>query len=219
MTMVGLPVQLEQHERPPSVLEEQQRREEERRMARLEDALRIKKEEAAKQAARDIEDLKLAARRKLRTQLLLIDNELDELASADAKGIIKASSWLLEHAYSKYPPQAFNSRKIAEEVNAARALRFRDPTIKALRLLQARYAPGKNDTVHVGAERAVLAEEISKHAFSLLSGINRGDKMATSAMFATSENSADDSHLGAMSSPAWAGDMEDGDDDDVEDAD
>ena len=74
--------------------------------------------------------------------------------------------------------------------------------------------------VMVGAERAVMAEEIAKHAFSLASGISRGmsQEMVTSAMFATKEEGDDDAHLGTMSTPAWAG-MDDEDEEEVEDAD
>eukprot|EP00966_Prymnesium_polylepis_P052460 1214986-Prymnesium_polylepis.1 len=143
-------------------------------MAKLEDALRQKKKAVAKRAAEEIEELKVAARRKLRLDLLFIDNEVDSLTAGDAKGGLKAAKWLLEHAYVKYPPPTFNKRKVAEQVNAARALRFKDATIKALKLLEMRYAPHKNTASEYGAERAVIAEEIAKHAYGLITAVSRG---------------------------------------------
>ena len=65
-----------------------------------------------------------------------------------------------------------------------------------------------------------MAEEIAKHAFGLAADIRRGMKQetVTSPMFATAGDEEDDSHLGAMSTPAWAG-AEEYEDEEVEDAD
>ena len=46
--------------------------------------------------------------------------------------------------------------------------------LKGLKLLQSRYAPEKNTVAQYGAEWAVIAEEIAKHAFALQSGMTRG---------------------------------------------
>ena len=149
-----------------------------------------------------------------------MDAELDALtgASETAKGPpsqMLAAKWLLEHAYTKYPPQSFTKRRAAEEVIRARELRFRDAAMQALKLVQARYAPEKNSVAEFGAEWAVIAEEISKHAFSLCAGISRGAQQEapprSSGVFAR-QRSDDDDDLGFTLSSEM-------DHDDVEDAD
>ena len=150
-----------------------------------------------------------------------MDHELDALtgASETAKGPpsqMLAAKWLLEHAYTKYPPPSFTKRRAAEEVIRARELRFRDAAMNALKLVQARYAPEKNSVAEFGAEWAVIAEEISKHAFSLCAGISRGTQqelppLASTGVFARQKSDNDDDLGFTLSSEM--------DHDDVEDAD
>jgi hypothetical protein len=155
-----------------------------KRQARLESVLRRKKDAKAQKADADAEEAKRVARQALRKELLFIDNELDSMTNARNEGPasedagssarhIIASKWLLEYSYSKYPPQTFSNRRAKEELRLVRELRFREAVLKGLKLLQSRYAPEKNTVAQHGAEWAVMAEEIAKHAFALQAGINR----------------------------------------------
>ena len=173
-TMVGLPAQVKRAQQAPCCIGEL-------RQQRLEESLRSKREKAAVQTAMKDEGLKAESRCKLRSKLLFIDHELDALASrAPEQGSppsqLIAAKWLLEHAYVQYPPPGFTKRRAEEEAKRARQLRFRDATIAALKVLQGRYAPDKNSVALVGADRAVLADEIVKHAFSIAAGIARGSR-------------------------------------------
>ena len=85
-------------------------------------------------------------------------------------------------------------------------------------MLQTRYAPDKNDAREYGAEWAVIAEEISKHAFSLCAGIGRGSQQElpplSSDVFLRQRAGALDDDLGfSLTNEMDAGD------EDVEDAD
>lgn len=153
------------------------------RQARLESVLRRKQEAKAQKAEADAEEAKREARRALRKELLFIDNKLDSMTNARTEGPasedagssarhVIASKWLLEYSYSKYPPQTFSTRRAKEELRLVRELRFRDAVLNGLKLLQSRYAPEKNTVAQHGAEWAVMAEEIAKHAFALQAGIN-----------------------------------------------
>ena len=154
-----------------------------KRQARLESVLRRKKEAKAQKSDADAEEAKREARQALRKELLFIDNELDSMTNARTEGPasedagssarhVIASKWLLEYSYSKYPPQAFSTRRAKEELRLVRELRFREAVLKGLKLLQSRYAPEKNTVAQHGAEWAVMAEEIAKHAFALQTGIS-----------------------------------------------
>lgn len=153
------------------------------RQARLESVLRRKQEAKAQKADADADEAKREARRALRKELLFIDNKLDSMTNARTEGPasedagssarhVIASKWLLEYSYSKYPPQTFSTRRAKEELRLVRELRFRREVLKGLKLLQSRYAPEKNTVAQHGAEWAVMAEEIAKHAFALQAGIN-----------------------------------------------
>jgi hypothetical protein len=175
-TMVGLSVQTA-HGGPvesqalPDVQDQRQ--------ARLESALRRKKEAEEKRVKAQDEDAKQDARRMLRKELLFLDNELDSMTNASTEGPTShliASKWLLEFAYSKYPPRSFSAQRAKEELRAVRELRFRDAVLKALKLFQSRYSPEKNSVAQFGAEWAVMAEEFAKHAFALQAGMTRGAK-------------------------------------------
>ena len=140
-----------------------------------------------------------------------MDHELD--ARTDSQML--AAKWLLEHVYTKHPPPSFTKRRAAEEVIRARELRFRDAAMNALKLMQARYAPDKNSFAEFGAEWAVLAEEISKHAFSLCSGISRGSQqelppLASTGVFSTRPRRRDDFEL-SLSAEMDHEDVEDAD--------
>ena len=217
MTMVGLNTQVRNAQKDQSKMLRQQA---DRRQAKLEEALRQKQEVQRKKEAAKDEVKKKEGRRKMHKELVYMDAELDALtgASETAKGPpsqMLAAKWLLEHAYTKYPPQSFTKRRAAEEVIRARELRFRDAAMQALKLVQARYAPEKNSVAEFGAEWAVIAEEISKHAFSLCAGISRGAQQEapprSSGVFAR-QRSDDDDDLGFTLSSEM-------DHDDVEDAD
>ena len=154
-----------------------------KRQSRLESVLRRKKEAKAQKSDADAEEAKREARQALRKELLFIDNELDSMTNARTEGPasedagssarhVIASKWLLEYSYSKYPPQAFSTRRAKEELRLVRELRFREAVLKGLKLLQSRYAPEKNTVAQHGAEWAVMAEEIAKHAFALQTGIS-----------------------------------------------
>ena len=178
-TMVGLNRQVLRKQTRPSPA--RLRADADRRQAKLEEALRAKQEESRKAAQQQDELKKADARRTLQKELLMMDHEIDarstrvgDSATGQPPSQMLAAKWLLEHAYSRYPPRTFTKRRAAEEVMRARELRFRDATMNELKLMQARYAPDKNTVDEFGAEWAVLAEEIAKHAFSLCSGINRG---------------------------------------------
>lgn len=150
-----------------------------KRQARLESVLLRKKEVQARKDEADAEEAKQEARRALRTELLFIDNELDSMTNRSAEGPsshLIASKWLLELAYSKYPPRTFGAQRAKEELRVVRELRFSDAVLKGLKLLQGRYAPEKNTVAQHGAEWAVMAEEVAKHAFALQAGINRSAK-------------------------------------------
>jgi len=149
-------------------------RDDDQRQARLEETLRQKQEVAKARAAQQAELARQQARRKLQKELLFMDHELDSLSGGGSHML--AAKWLLEHVYTRYPPPSFTKRRSAEEVIRARELRFRDATMSALKVLQARYSPDKNTADAFGAEWAVIAEEISKHAFSLCAGVTRGSQ-------------------------------------------
>lgn len=188
-----------------------------KRQARLESVLRRKKEAKAQKSDADAEEAKREARQALRKELLFIDNELDSMTNARTEGPasedagssarhVIASKWLLEYSYSKYPPQAFSTRRAKEELRLVRELRFREAVLKGLKLLQSRYAPEKNTVAQHGAEWAVMAEEVAKHAFALQAGVNRSAKQG----FANHGDVFSPRHAGQ------AGDIEVGE---VEDAD
>lgn len=129
---------------------------------------------------------------------------------------LAAAKWLLEYAYTKHPPPGLDRRRAEQEVVALRGVHFRENTLTALKVLQARYAPEKNGVLEHGAERAVIAEEIAKHAFSLSVGLKRGGRDGapdrTAGLFATRE---EQEREGIVFSLGGAGGMEE----DVEDAD
>jgi len=181
-TMVGLPTQASQTAEPrASAKASAASRAHEARQVKLEEALRQKQERLAKQVAAETEQLKRKARRELRSELLHMDHELDALLAGQAsKGAppsqLLAAKWLVEYAYTKYPPPYFSKRRASEEARMASELRFRDATITALKVLQVRYGPAKNSAADYGAEWAVIAEEVTKHAFSLTQGISRSSK-------------------------------------------
>ena len=147
------------------------------RQARLESVLLRKKEAQARKDQVVAEEAKQVARRALRMELLFIDNELDTMTNASTSGgptsHVIASKWLLEYAYTKYPPRPFSTQRAKEELRVVRELRFRDAVLKGLKLMQSRYSPEKNTVAQFGAEWAVMAEEVAKHAFALQAGINR----------------------------------------------
>jgi hypothetical protein len=150
-----------------------------KRQARLDAVLQRKREAQARKDEVEAEEAKQEARRALRTELLFIDNELDSMANAGHGGPsshLIASKWLLELAYSKYPPRTFSAQRAKEELRVVRELRFNDAVLKGLKLLQSRYAPEKNTVAQHGAEWAVMAEEVAKHAFALQAGVNRSAK-------------------------------------------
>ena len=180
-----------------------------KRQARLDAVLQRKKEAQARKDKVEAEEAKQEARRALRTELLFIDNELDSMANAGHGGPsshLIASKWLLELAYSKYPPRTFSAQRAKEELRVVRELRFNDAVLKGLKLLQSRYAPEKNTVAQHGAEWAVIAEEVAKHAFALQAGVNRSAKQG----FANHGDVFSPRHAGQ------AGDIEVGE---VEDAD
>ena len=151
------------------------------RQARLDAVLQRKREAQARKDAIEAEEAKQEARRALRTELQYIDNELDSMANAGHSGPsshLIASKWLLELAYSKYPPRTFSAQRATEELRVVRELRFNDAVLKGLKLLQSRYAPEKNTVAQYGAEWAVMAEEVAKHAFALQAGVNRSAKQS-----------------------------------------
>ena len=157
-----------------------------KRQARLESVLRRKKEAQGQKADAEAEQAKQAARRVLRKELLYMDNELDSMTNASTEGAssdagssarhLIAAKWMLAYSYSKYPPRSFSARRAKEELQLVRDLRSRDAVLKGLKLLQNRYAPVKNTVAEHGAEWAVVAEEIAKHAFALQTGISRAAK-------------------------------------------
>ena len=179
------------------------------RQARLDAVLQRKREAQARKDAIEAEEAKQEARRALRTELQYIDNELDSMANAGHSGPsshLIASKWLLELAYSKYPPRTFSAQRATEELRVVRELRFNDAVLKGLKLLQSRYAPEKNTVAQYGAEWAVMAEEVAKHAFALQAGVNRSAKQS----FASRGDTFFHRHVGQE------GDIEEGE---VEDAD
>lgn len=179
------------------------------RQARLDAVLQRKREAQARKDAIEAEEAKQEARRALRSELQYIDNELDSMAHAGHSGPsshLIASKWLLELAYSKYPPRTFSAQRATEELRVVRELRFNDAVLKGLKLLQSRYAPEKNTVAQYGAEWAVMAEEVAKHAFALQAGVNRSAKQS----FASRGDTFFHRHVGQE------GDIEEGE---VEDAD
>ncbi|MBO8631053.1 hypothetical protein INO08_15220, partial [Staphylococcus aureus] len=52
------------------------------------------------------------------------------------KEAVGAAKWLVEYAYAHHLPEAVSKRQAAVEVSAARRLRFRAATAKAMRRLQ-----------------------------------------------------------------------------------
>ena len=181
-TMVGLPTQIEKKAQKTAQDELKADRDKahDERQNKLEDILREKNKRLAQQVTEENERLMRDARRKLRPELLHMDNEIDTMLMQPSQGgghaQMQAAKWLLEHAYTKYPPPSFSKRRASQETLAVQDLRFRDSIIQALKVLQARYAPAKNQAADYGAERAVIAEEITKHAFSLAAGVNRSSK-------------------------------------------
>ena len=115
-----------------------------------------------------------------------MDNELDSMTNASTEGAssdagssarhLIAAKWMLAYSYSKYPPRYFSARRAKEELQLVRDLRFCDAVLKGLKLLQNRYAPVNKVVAEHGAEWAVVAEEIAKHAFALQTGISRAAK-------------------------------------------
>ena len=190
-TMVGLNAQVCQ---PRNDVET------DRRQAKLEMALRHKQERFAKQAAAELDQLKRQARRALRPELLKMDQELERLLrvqSVEGDSYLATAWWLLEYAYTNHPPRSFSKARAEEESRIVRHLRFRDATVRALKLLQARYAPEKNSAQSHGAEWAVLAEEIAKHAFSLTAGVSRSSRqelLPTSSIMTAKATSSCNSH-------------------------
>ena len=177
-TMVGLTAQMAQRGEVAMSMQETSDLQD-KRLQRLEGALRRKKEAEAQKEEAAAEEAKQEARRRMRKELLVIDNEIDAMTNGSTEGPTShliASKWLLELAYGKYPPRTFNARRAAQELQQARELRFRDAVLRALKLLQSRYAPEKNTVTQYGAEWAVMAEEIAKHAFALQAGMTRGAK-------------------------------------------
>ena len=213
MTMVGLPTQqLMSQQASVSTKED-----EERKQQQLEKIMRRKVEQAAKKAAEEHKGLKLAAKRDLTKELEQIDKQIDVLTSnpVDSMGAwanCAAARWLIEHAYSKYPPPSLSKRRVLEEINAARDLRFREQTINALKLLQVRYAAEKNSPDHVGAKRAVIAEEICKHAFDLASGVIK--KKSSHSIFTRSQKDDDNATMLVQKSASVDAEEEDSNDDD-----
>ena len=174
-TMVGLPTQTQQTLLPTQ-------RDSDKRQAKLEEALRIQKERKSRETNAEHHAQMHVARRKLRSELLVIDREIDGLlaGSAATRGgppsQLLAAQWLVMHAYEHHPPPSLTAHRAQGEVRAARELRFRDATMTALKVLQARYAPAKNSIQDHGADWAVIAEEICKHAFSLQQGLSRSQR-------------------------------------------
>merc|ERR1711965_1152656 len=92
-----------------------------------------------------MEQLKREARKTMITELTFMDQELAALTNQNSAGaFMDAAKWLIEFAYTKYPPPTFSKRRSEEEILRTRELRFRDATNNALKLLQARYAPDKH---------------------------------------------------------------------------
>ena len=189
-----------------------------KRQARLESVLRRKKDAKAQRADADAEKAKREARQALRKELLFIDNELDSMTNARTEGPasedagssarhVIASKWLLEYSYSKYPPQTFSTRRAKEELRLVRELRFREAVLKGLKLLQSRYAPEKNTVAQHGAEWAVMAEEIAKHAFALQAGVNR---VAKQGVISHGDALSDQLHTG-QTGDAEFGEVDDAD--------
>ena len=67
------------------------------------------------------------------------------------------------------------------------ALRFKEATTRALKLVQTRYGPEKNSAAEHGAEWAVTAEEVTKRAFALMHGISKVKETSTPAAMAKLE--------------------------------
>ena len=194
-TMVGLPVLARRAQQ--GQIQAHTAREADRRQAKLEEALRAKQQKLNEQQTHEFERLKREARRAMHSELAYMDQQIDSLTAGSGPsrrgGVttqVDAAKWLLDHAYTKYPPPAFSKRRAEEEVLRARELRFRDATVSALKLLQARYAPDKSSGAAASPEWAVIGEEIVKHAYSLSMGISRGSQqemppLAASGIFAT----------------------------------